>query len=380
MNRVVPPSDAALTRRLCAWTTDCTMARPRPVPLPCSTWSRRAGSTRSKRSKRRGRPGADLVRSAHHRRAAGRCRGWRRRFDCQRGLQRRRRQPAHCTVRWMLQTLRKRSMETRVARLQVPDLSEQHRIAGNYQAMCVGCHLAPGMEATGLSRGLYPSPPNLSREEVEPRPAFWAVKHGINASAMPACGKSMNDEAAWNMTAFLVRLPQMDAAQCEQLVASRGGHSHGGAEGGAAHHHEHGEGSHQDHAACMPRPAAHQRLRIELKPGRCRMDWAASPWRPICRPTSLRSSPLSMPTDTAMSTRATPSDERLPIGLGRSSPAKGTHHEATASGRWRAESGRDRSTPPAAVAGRRGNGSRGARSMPIEHEDSRLTRNVLVEA
>ena len=142
-------------------------------------------------------------------------------------------------------------METRAAGLQIPDLGEQRRIvegAGNYQAMCAGCHLAPSMEATELSRGLYPSPPNLSREAVEPRHAFWAIKHGIKASAMPAWGRSMNDETAWNLTAFLVKLPQMNAQQYEQTVASSGGHAHGGAEAGEAHHQHHGKGD-QDEPA-----------------------------------------------------------------------------------------------------------------------------------
>ncbi|MDQ2780712.1 MAG: cytochrome c [Pseudomonadota bacterium] len=153
-------------------------------------------------------------------------------------------------VSYLLGTLRERSMETRAARLQIPDLSEQRRIvegAGNYQAMCVGCHLAPQMEPTELSRGLYPAPPNLSLETVEPDHAFWAIKHGIKASGMPAWGKSMNDEAAWNLTAFLVRMPKMDIKQYEQLVASSGGHSHGAADEGEADEHGHGDG-HEEHA------------------------------------------------------------------------------------------------------------------------------------
>ncbi|MEO5735519.1 MAG: cytochrome c [Rubrivivax sp.] len=160
--------------------------------------------------------------------------------------------PHTAPVTYLLETLRERSMEMHAASLQVPDLGEQRRIlegAGNYNAMCVGCHLAPGMEATEISRGLYPSPPNLSRESVEPRHAFWAIKHGIKASGMPAWGKGMNDQTAWNMTAFLVRMPQMSPQQYEELVASSGGHSHGGAEGGGAHGEGHEMGSQKEHGA-----------------------------------------------------------------------------------------------------------------------------------
>ena len=79
--------------------------------------------------------------------------------------------------------------------------------AGNYNAMCMQCHLAPGMQGTELSRGLYPPPPDLTRETVDAAGAFWVIKHGIKASGMPAWGRSMGDEYIWNMTAFVQQLP-----------------------------------------------------------------------------------------------------------------------------------------------------------------------------
>ncbi len=149
----------------------------------------------------------------------------------------------------ILETLRDRSIETRAAKLEIPDLSDPARIkqgAGNYNAMCTGCHLSPGMAETELSKGLYPAPPNLSADEVEPAHAFWVIKHGIKASGMPAWGKSMGDEYIWNMAAFLQKLPTLDAAQYKVMVAQSGGHSHGGGETGA-HEHSHAEGdAHHD--------------------------------------------------------------------------------------------------------------------------------------
>src|SRR3546814_1099025 len=55
-------------------------------------------------------------------------------------------------------------------------------------AMCTGCHLAPGMSETEMSRGLYPAPPDLTKTTVEAAEAFWVIKHGIKASGMPAWG------------------------------------------------------------------------------------------------------------------------------------------------------------------------------------------------
>ncbi len=133
----------------------------------------------------------------------------------------------------VLQAVRTRSIQVRASKLQTPDLSEPARIsqgAGNYNAMCTGCHLAPGMPPTELSKGLYPSPPNLSVTKVDPAEAFWVVKHGIKASGMPAWGKSMGDDYIWNMVAFLQTLPQLSPGQYRRAVAGSEGHSHGGSE------------------------------------------------------------------------------------------------------------------------------------------------------
>ena len=147
----------------------------------------------------------------------------------------------------LLQSLRERSIAARAGKLQVPDLSDPKRIAqgaGNYDAMCAGCHLTPGAADTELSKGLYPAPPNLTRQTVAAAEAFWAIKHGVKASGMPAWGKSMDDAYIWNMVAFLQQLPKLDAAQYQALVARSGGHSHGGGESGG---HSHAEGAGDAH-------------------------------------------------------------------------------------------------------------------------------------
>lgn len=149
----------------------------------------------------------------------------------------------------MLQMLREQSITARANKLHPPpnlnDAALIRQGAGNYNAMCTGCHLAPGMEATELSKGLYPSPPDFSKVDVgNPSHHFWVIKHGIKASGMPAWGKSMDDEYIWNMVAFLQQLPKLDAAQYKVLVASSGGHSHGG---GETEPHGHGEGMPDDH-------------------------------------------------------------------------------------------------------------------------------------
>jgi mono/diheme cytochrome c family protein len=133
----------------------------------------------------------------------------------------------------VLEFARDRSIARRAAAIPVPDLSAPETAAqgaGNYDAMCTGCHLMPGAPPTELSRGLYPAPPNLSQVAVDPAEAFWTIKHGIKASGMPAWGESMDDTYIWNMVAFLQVLPKLDAAGYRDLVARSGGHSRGGGE------------------------------------------------------------------------------------------------------------------------------------------------------
>lgn len=152
------------------------------------------------------------------------------------------------TVHSILETLRARSIKMRARGLQVPQLDDPARIvqgSGNYDAMCAGCHLAPGMAETELSQGLYPAPPDLRQHEVDTAEAFWVIKHGIKASGMPAWGRNMDDEYIWNMAAFLQVLPTLDAVGYQAMVADSDGHSHGGGETGD---HAHGPAGHHDGA------------------------------------------------------------------------------------------------------------------------------------
>ena len=144
-------------------------------------------------------------------------------------------EPHSPAVLALLETARERSIAVRASRLQVPDLDDEALVrsgAGNYDSMCIGCHLAPGVGETELSQNLYPAPPNLAERGTgdNPAAAFWVIKHGIKATGMPAWGKSMDDQYIWGMVAFLQRLPQLDARQYRGLVAASDGHQHGGGE------------------------------------------------------------------------------------------------------------------------------------------------------
>ena len=153
-------------------------------------------------------------------------------------------EPHSSMVFGILDTARERSIEARADDIQVPALDDAgmvRRGAGNYDAMCAKCHLAPGMEPTELSAGLSPTPPNLAKDApVDAAEAFWVVKHGIKATGMPAWGRHMEDQYIWDVVAFVRKLPSLSAEQYQAEVTASGGHSHGGGES-ADHHHEEGE-------------------------------------------------------------------------------------------------------------------------------------------
>jgi mono/diheme cytochrome c family protein len=134
----------------------------------------------------------------------------------------------------VMEMLRKRSISVRSGDIKVPPLDDEALIrsgAGNFNSMCVGCHLSPGASDTELSLGLYPTPPTWSElGTTDPREAFWVVKHGVKMSGMPAWGKSMDDQYIWGMVALMQQFPKMTAARYQELVASSGGHQHGGGE------------------------------------------------------------------------------------------------------------------------------------------------------
>lgn len=141
----------------------------------------------------------------------------------------------------MLELVRNRSIAVRASGLVVPDLQDAKQIssgAGNYNSMCASCHLAPGMGETELSLGLYPTPPSYKMmAEFDPKTSFWAIKHGIKMTGMPAWGKSMQDQYIWGMVAFLQKLPTLSAMEYEEAIRTSPGHQHGGGE--TAPHGEH---------------------------------------------------------------------------------------------------------------------------------------------
>jgi mono/diheme cytochrome c family protein len=179
-------------------------------------------------------------------------------------------EPHSSLVFGILDSARERSIEARADGIQVPALDDADRVrrgAGNYDAMCARCHLAPGMDPTELSAGLSPTPPNLAKDaSADAAEAFWVIKHGIKSTGMPAWGKHLEDQYIWDIVAFVRKLPSLSAEQYQAEVTASGGHSHGGGES-ASHSNDEGDDHEEGSAEAGTPIAAAQALHSALSAG-----------------------------------------------------------------------------------------------------------------
>jgi hypothetical protein len=137
-------------------------------------------------------------------------------------------------VYWLLEETRENSIKKAAKYIEMPDLENPELLlmgGADYEYMCSGCHLKPGLKESDMSLGLYPAPPNLAVSDDShkghehgddmqtARKNFWVIKHGIKASGMPAWGKTHDDERIWAMVAFIKRLPTLTPEQYQVLTA-----------------------------------------------------------------------------------------------------------------------------------------------------------------
>jgi len=155
----------------------------------------------------------------------------------------------------IMETVRSRSIAKRASEAHPPALDDPALIATgarHYAAMCSGCHLAPDQKDSELRSGLYPKPPNLTQPiKATASEAFWAIKHGIKMSGMPAWGVTHDDQSIWALVAFVQKLPGLSATEYHALAGDGHPHSHEPHEhtGKTDHNHSHkrnAPGNHHD--------------------------------------------------------------------------------------------------------------------------------------
>ncbi|MGO1232076.1 MAG: c-type cytochrome [Marinobacter sp.] len=128
-------------------------------------------------------------------------------------------EPHFGAAKMLLGVTRNRSIEARLDTITAPgDLGSPERIERGgefYGKNCAGCHLGPGQQENAIYRGLNPQPPRLTRHggHHSARKQFWVIKHGIKMTAMPAWGLSHDDRDLWDVTAFVMELPDLSAEE-----------------------------------------------------------------------------------------------------------------------------------------------------------------------
>jgi mono/diheme cytochrome c family protein len=133
--------------------------------------------------------------------------------------------PHSSAVYGLLQEFREKAIAHHSRNIAVPnDLGDRKRIvagAGLYQEMCTSCHLGPGVEPSEISQGLYPPAPELAKTNGRSSAEqFWIIKHGVKLSAMPAWGRTHDDQLIWDMVAFIRQLPKMSPEKYKAALAS----------------------------------------------------------------------------------------------------------------------------------------------------------------
>ncbi|MGH8496990.1 MAG: c-type cytochrome [Gammaproteobacteria bacterium] len=150
-------------------------------------------------------------------------------------------EPDSAAVHWLMETIRERSIESRLDAIEVPPLGDPALVAEgaeHYDAMCAVCHVAPGGEVSEIRAGLNPKPPNLVEHGAHDlAETFWVIKHGIKMTGMPAWGETHDDQTIWGIVAFVQALPELSPEAYRSMIAqTAGGHAHGerpqGAESG----------------------------------------------------------------------------------------------------------------------------------------------------
>ena len=90
-----------------------------------------------------------------------------------------------------------------------------------YRRECVMCHTPIGRTPEPMAVGFNPQAPGFGpgADEMTEAELFWFTKNGIRFTGMPAWGPSLSDQQIWDITAFVMSMPEMTAADYDAIDA-----------------------------------------------------------------------------------------------------------------------------------------------------------------
>ncbi len=132
--------------------------------------------------------------------------------------------PHTAIMKWVLSTTSDNSVKAHADDIKAPDLSDTTMILtgiAHYNGMCVDCHGAPGRKRNEFAKGLNPHPPSLAAavDDWNDGELFWIVKNGYKMTGMPGFAPTHTDAEIWDIVAFLRKLPDIDGAQYNAMLA-----------------------------------------------------------------------------------------------------------------------------------------------------------------
>ena len=132
-------------------------------------------------------------------------------------------QPVHS----LLETTMRNSVRWRARNITTPPLDDQPRLlrgAALFRDHCVQCHGAPGVAQSGIGQSMQPVPGPLvdALQRWRPREIYWITRHGIKMSGMPAWQFRLDDEALWDVVAFVNTLPTLSPQAYTRMTQGAG--------------------------------------------------------------------------------------------------------------------------------------------------------------
>lgn len=128
-------------------------------------------------------------------------------------------------VFWLLKTTMRRAVEHHARGVHVPQLADPTLIATGrtlFVAHCSRCHGAPGVAPEPFALGLRPTPANLANTGIEWNPGelYWAIKHGMKLTGMPAWEFRLADDDVWAIVAYIQRMPYESPREFRERLAA----------------------------------------------------------------------------------------------------------------------------------------------------------------
>lgn len=131
--------------------------------------------------------------------------------------------PHFALTRWLLEFGKRRSVATHTLVEEAPDLAEPWLVqkgAGHFEGGCSPCHGSPVLPPPLIAGAMRPQPPSLGERiaKWDPKELVYIVEHGIKFTGMPSWPAPGRRDEVHAVVAFLLELPDLDAAEYLRLV------------------------------------------------------------------------------------------------------------------------------------------------------------------